>query len=265
MTEDVSRGPRRHLGPVVMVCPDRESIAARALDLVIDGLRLADRQRGEAHLALTGGSSAAALFAGLRSDPRAQRVDWSHVHVWQGDERFVPLSHPESNWAVAEREWLDHAPGSAVPAAHRHAIPVEAALAGGHDADWAAARYGERLEERLPRRAGLPAFDVWLLGVGGDGHILSAFPGGAALSSDRRLALGVPAPSHIEPHLPRVTLSPQLLPAAASVLVMVPGAAKADVVAACFQETHDPRRLPAQLALRSNAVWLLDPGSAARL
>jgi 6-phosphogluconolactonase len=144
---------------------------------------------------------------------------------------------------------------------------VEAAIAAGQDASWAAARYGEEMARRLPRRAGpgLPAFDVWLLGVGGDGHILSAFPGGRAIDESVELALGVPAPAHIEPHLPRVTLSPHLLRAAGSIVVMVPGAAKAEVVAECFTAPMDPRRLPAQLAMRPNAVWLLEPGSAARL
>lgn len=263
--------PQGGLGPVVLVCPDRETIAARAMDLVIGALRPAIASRGEAHLCLTGGSSAAALFELLRSDPRARRVDWAKVHVWQGDERFVPLAHPDSNWAGALRDWLAHpdvarvagVPG--VPAANRHPIPVEEALTTGRDPAWAATRYGEEMERLLPRRAGLPALDAWLLGVGGDGHILSAFPGSPALDQSERLAVGVPAPTHIEPHVARVTISPHLLWAAGSVVVMVPGEAKAEIVAECLASPADPRRLPAQLAARPNAVWLLEPGSAARL
>ena len=167
------------LGPVVIVCPVRDSIAARALDLVVDALRPAIARRGEAHLCLTGGSSAAALFARLGSDPRAGDVDWARVHVWQGDERCVPLAHPNSNWASALRDWLDR-PGRAavLAAANRHPVPVDEALATGRDPAWAAARYSEEMERLLPRRGGLVFFDAWLLGVGGDGHILSAFPGG---------------------------------------------------------------------------------------
>jgi 6-phosphogluconolactonase len=251
--------------PTLIICPDRETIAARALDLVVDGLLAGTRQRGTAHLALTGGSSAAALFERARVHARARQVDWSGVHVWQGDERFVPLSHPESNWAAALRDWLDHAGAPHVPATGRHPMPVDEAIAGGHDAAWAAARYSEEMARLLPRRAGLPAFDVWLLGVGGDGHILSAFPGGEAVSGHADWALGVPAPSHITPQLPRVTLPPHLLSAAGSIVVMVPGAAKAEIVARCFRESPDPRRLPAQAALRPNAVWLLEEASALAL
>jgi 6-phosphogluconolactonase len=259
--------------PVVIVCRDRDAIAARAMDLLIDALRPAILRRGEAHLCLTGGSSAAALFERLRSDPRARRVDWAAVHVWQGDERFVPRSHPDSNWAAALRDWLDPPAAAGVMAAARvpaenwHPIPVEAAMAAGHDESWAAARYGEELARRLPRRTslGLPAFDAWLLGVGSDGHIFSAFPGGRAIDETEALALGVPAPAHIEPHVSRVTLSPHLLQAAGSIVVMVPGAGKAEIVAECFTAPLDMRRLPAQAALRPNAVWLLEPGSAASL
>ena len=113
---------RREPGPpatgveTLIVCPDREVIAARALDLLVDGLRTAIARRGEAHLALTGGSSATALFEVLCGSERARRVDWSRVHVWQGDERFVPWSHPDSNWSAARRGWLDHPGGPADPA-----------------------------------------------------------------------------------------------------------------------------------------------------
>jgi 6-phosphogluconolactonase len=249
----------------VIFCDDQASIASRALDLAVDGLRSGIALRGEAHLALTGGSSAAALFALFRSDPRADRVDWTRVHVWQGDERFVPVDHTDSNWAAALRDWLDADPGSGVLGEHRHPIPVAEAIAGGHDAAWAAARYASEIERLLPRRDGTPAFDIMLLGVGSDGHILSTFPGTAPIGDSGRAAMAVAAPTHIEPHVDRVTVASHLLRAARQVLVMVPGSAKAGIIATCFGEVRDPQRWPAQLALRSNAVWLLEPESAANL
>ncbi len=250
----------------VIVNPTLAGIADRALDLLIEGLRAGVRDRGAAHLALTGGSSAAALFALLREDPRAGRVDWRHVHVWQGDERFVPLDDPDSNWAGALREWLGTGTAGPVPATQLHPIPVADAIAAGHDAAWAAARYSEELRRALPQRAGAPSFDVVLLGVGGDGHILSAFPGTPPLSEERVPALAVDAPTHIGPHVARVTLAPFLLRAAGSIIVMVPGAGKAAVIAECFlMPTFDPLQLPAQLAVRPNAVWLLEGDSAAAI
>jgi len=246
----------------VIVCADRSLIAVRALDLLVDGLRMAIRLRGQAHLALTGGSSAAALFEQLCSDARSDRVDWARVHVWQGDERFVPWTDPDSNWAAARRHWLEHADGPHIPTSQLHPIPVDQAIAEGRDAAWAAEQYAAELDRLLPGVDDTPALDVVLLGVGGDAHILSTFPGTAPITEDRRSVMPVAAPTHIEPHVARVTLTPRLLRAAGLIIVMVPGAAKAGVMTECFGAVRDPERWPAQLAIRPNAVWLLDADNA---
>ena len=103
-----------------------------------------------------------------------------------------------------------------------------------------------------------------LLGVGRDGHLLSVFPGSPAIGS-AELAMAIPAPTHIEPHVPRLTLNPAVIGAARQVLVVATGAAKASVLGEIFGPTRDPARWPAQLALRDNATWILDEASAAGL
>jgi 6-phosphogluconolactonase len=249
----------------IICCGDRADIAMRARDLLISQLSIAIARRGQAHLALTGGSSASALFALLRSDERSRRVDWHEVHVWQGDERFVSPGHEDANWAVARREWLEHGDGPRIPADRFHNVPVEEALAERHDEVWAAERYSADIERLVPKRNGIPAFDVILLGIGGDGHIMSTFPGTAPIGERERPAMAVAAPTHIEPHQPRVTLSPFLFEAAGLIVAMVPGAGKAEIIAEVLGPERDVQRWPAQLALRPNAVWLLEPDSAARL
>ena len=220
--------------------------------------------RGEAHVALTGGSSARGLYMELREPGRRAAIDWSRVHLWFGDDRFVPTSDPECNSGLAQRTLLSPG-GPAVPRDHVHPVPLDAAMAAGEDQDWAAAMYARQIVDVVPAADGVPAFDVVLLGMGSDAHILSVFPGSAALEPAAPLVLGVPAPTHIAPHLPRVTLTPVVLPAARNILVLVPGAAKAPVVAVVFGDEHDPSRWPAQLAIRANATWLLDAGSGAGL
>jgi len=256
---------RPAMSPTIIVGADDTVIAERAVDLLVDGLRTGIARRGEAHLALTGGSSATMLFGVLCASERSARVDWARVHVWQGDERFVPWSHPDSNWTQARSGWLDHPDGPRIPAEQLHPIPVDEAIAAGHDVAWAAQRYAEDIDRLLPRVDDVPALDVILLGVGNDGHILSTFPGSSPLHEHGRAAVPVPAPTHIGPPVERVTLAPHLLRVAGQVIVMVPGAGKADIIALCFGPRRDPDRLPAQLALRPNAVWLLEPGSAAGL
>ena len=103
-----------------------------------------------------------------------------------------------------------------------------------------------------------------LLGIGADGHLLSVFPGSAAFDSTE-LAMAIPAPTHIEPHVERVTLNPAVIGAARQVLVVAYGSDKAPVLAHIFGPERDPRRWPAQLARRAGATWILDEAAAANL
>ncbi len=105
-----------------------------------------------------------------------------------------------------------------------------------------------------------------ILGVGPDGHCLSVFPGSAASDADPRVTvLAVEAPTHIAPHLPRVTINPALLEVAGEVLVAAFGSGKASVMAELLGPVRDPRALPAQRARRAGATWILDRAAAAQL
>jgi 6-phosphogluconolactonase len=98
--------------------------------------------------------------------------------------------------------------------------------------------------------------------MGPDGHLLSVFPGSAALTQGAPTVLAVPAPTHIGPALPRVTLRPSVVAAARAVLLIVGGAPKAPVVADVLEGDPTVERYPARLARIDTATWLLDPGSA---
>jgi 6-phosphogluconolactonase len=251
----------------VLVLPDASAIAEAAADRVCGWASEATRERGVAHVALTGGSSAIGLYRALRAPERERALAWGHVHLWWGDERFVPLDHPESNAGIAFELLLGQGENDAVAEAIVLPIPagqVHPILPGDEtDPAQAARAYAEALASTIGRRVdSVPIFDLILLGMGPDAHVLSVFPGSPALADDAPLAMAVPAPAHIGPHLPRITLSPRLLDVADHVLLMVAGAAKADAVASVFWGVRDPSRWPAQLALRPNATWLLDVESA---
>lgn len=243
--------------PRMLIAIGPDALAATAADLLIGWGAEAIGQHGEAHVALTGGSSARGLYQQLRQPARTDALDWGRVHLWFGDDRLVPLDHPDSNAGLAQRELPTRAT--------LHPIPMEDAIAAGTGPEGAAAAYAAQLASGLPARGGVRAFDVLLLGVGPDGHILSVFPGSAALDAPRSLAMAIAAPEHIGPHLPRVTIDPGYVASATHVLLTVAGAAKAAVLAEIFGGVRDPRRWPAQLALGGNATWLLDPESAALL
>jgi 6-phosphogluconolactonase len=258
----VQAGQEAH--PTVLIADGPEATSRLAADLLVAWLAGAIGERGVAHVALTGGSSAKGLYAALREPSRSLALDWGRVHAWIGDDRFVPLVHPDSNGGLALRELAADGTGI-LPAANLHLVPVEDAMHAGTGPDGAAAAYADEILGLVPSSSGVPVLDVVLLGVGGDGHLLSVFPGSPALGPDAPLLMGIPAPSHIQPHLPRVSFSPGILRLAGHVMPVAAGYAKAGIVGRVFGRERDPSRWPAQLALTPNATWVLDPAAAVGL
>jgi 6-phosphogluconolactonase len=272
--------------PTVVRLADPEACALAAAERIIEILDVAIDERGEAHWATTGGSTPAAIYRHLALGPLRDDIDWRKVRLWWTDERFVPIDHPLSNAKIAMDFLIDaaafagesgtgesgidvktgRAPGVPIDREDVHPFPVAEALGHGRDPDWCAARYVEELRADGPDGGvdGLPAFDLMLLGVGPDGHILSVFPGSPAFDTDA-WAVGIPAPTHVEPHVRRVTLSPALVPAARDLVVVSHGASKAEILADVLTSPIEPRRLPAQLARRAGATWFVDAAAAARL
>ncbi|HEY8198641.1 MAG TPA: 6-phosphogluconolactonase [Candidatus Limnocylindrales bacterium] len=249
----------------LVVVSDAGAVAEAAADRVVAVLGGAIEMRGVAHLALTGGSSAAALYEALLDPIRRSAVDWPRVEAWWGDDRLVDRSDPHSN-VLAAQPILEPEHGLGLDPRRVHPFPIDVAAAGGHEAAWVAETYAARLRERLPSDlAGDPILDLVLLGMGGDGHMLSVFPGSPALEPGTPIVMAVPAPTHIEPHLARVTINPRLVAAARAVLVMCSGAAKADRLAEVLEGPIDPRLLPAQVACGANATWIVDRAAASGL
>ena len=231
-------------GAQVVVLRDEDAVSRETSARTVAVLKAALEQRGTAHLALTGGSSAVALYRVMARQPYRDAIPWGDVHFWWGDDRFVPRDHPESNAGMTYSILFEAAahtgesgtgaygvdvdagilPGLVIDVDKVHPIETEEAIARGLGPDWAAAAYKNDIQQLVPAGPdGLPIFDVILLGIGGDGHTLSIFPDSPGLADDAPLVMGVPAPTHIEPKLPRVTLAPRVLPAAGAVFVMSAG------------------------------------------
>jgi 6-phosphogluconolactonase len=253
-------GPER-----ILVAPDAATAATMAADLIATTLIAAVAARGRADWATTGGSAAPAVYRALIDGPLRDDVPWSKVHVWWGDDRFVPRDHPLSNVGPLDDILLDPDHGIVIPVENLHPFRTGESIGAGWDAAWAAAALANELAAaELPVVDGWPMLDLIVLGIGGDGHLLSVFPGSAAFDS-AAWALAIPAPTHIEPHVERVTLNPALLGVARDVLVVASGAGKAAILAEIFGPERDPRRWPAQLARREGATWILDEAAAAQL
>ena len=267
--------------PVLRVLPDPDAVAEAAAIEIAEGLRAAIAERGIAHWSTTGGSAAPPIYRHLGTSPLRERVDWSKVHVWWGDDRFVPADHPESNVMPLEQILLvtggdeaasgtqnadayGHGFGVVLHADQLHPTPVSAAIAHATGTEGAAAAYAAEIRTHVPRGAdGVPVFDVYLLGVGPDGHLLSVFPD-SAVWDRTEMVVGVQAPTHVEPHLPRVTMHPRVIAAARRVLLVTTGASKAGKLAHAWTG-DDVRELPIRAARIPNATWIIDEAAAAEL
>jgi 6-phosphogluconolactonase len=174
---------------------------AQALAFVAMAEREALAARGEFHIVLAGGGTPRTVYEALARE----RHDWPRWQVWFGDERCLPPEHPERNSAMARAALLDRVPVAAV-----HAIPAELG------ARAAARAYAVDL-------AGVPAFDLVLLGLGEDGHTASLFPGYYAGPEEADAVAVFAAP---KPPPERVSLSARRLSRARRVLFLVSGAGK---------------------------------------
>jgi 6-phosphogluconolactonase len=271
--------------PEIVVLSDPDTVAVEGASRIAAALTNAVRARERVDWATTGGSAPSGIYRLLALPPLRDEIPWDGVHLWWGDDRYVPADHPLSNILPAEQillnatalagvsgtggEPLDvrlgQAAGAPIPTPQVHPFRMADAIGEARGPAWAAARYEAELRDSsIGVQDGWPVFDLVLLGVGPDGHVLSVFPGSAAFDSTAWV-LPIPAPTEVEPHVSRATLNPAILDVARDVLVVVTGESKAEVLGTIFGDERDPRRWPAQLVRRAGATWLLDEAAAASL
>ena len=212
------------------------------------------QQNGRFVCVLSGGSTPKALYA-LLAKSYAGRLPWPQIHLFWGDERFVPPTDSESNYHMAFTELLSKVP---VPQQNIHRVHTETG-----SPEEAANRYEQEIRSTFPGQA-LPAFDYLLLGLGENGHTASLFPHSAALKITNRLVVA----SYIEElKANRITMTVPLLNNARRIIFLVSGEKKATVLRDVREGTSKPDDLPSQLIRAGNGslCWLLDRPAASLL
>ncbi|WP_297082023.1 6-phosphogluconolactonase [uncultured Demequina sp.] len=223
-----------------------QATAARLLLRIGDVL--AHRERAD--VVLTGGTVGTATLAEAARSPLASGVDWTSVHLWWGDERFVAIGDPDRNEGQAQEALLSSLP---LPEENIHRMGAHGPFATAEDA---AGSYDAEIAA-----AGTPAWDVLLLGLGPDGHVASLFPGHPGFGDAGASALAV----HDSPKPPptRVSLSLAQINRAREVWLLAAGEAKANVAARCI---HGDASLPgAAVHGTERTLWLLDAAAATRI
>jgi len=220
-----------------------DALAQRAAEWLTERATAA---AGRFAVALSGGSTPRRLYELLAAAPFRDRLPWPRIHLFWGDERFVPPDHPDSNFRMADDAMIKHVP---IPPANVHAIPTD-----GTPAD-AARRYEQTLQAFYGSAALAPGrslFDVTLLGLGPEGHTASLFPGTAAL--DER-STWVTSVIGAKPEA-RITLTYPALESSRAVAFLVAGAEKHDILG---RVREGETALPAgRLRPQGELWWLTD-------
>jgi 6-phosphogluconolactonase len=245
---------------IITVSADFESWVTGVTDLITELATTAIAERGSFRFAFSGGNTPRPVYERLASARYSDRIDWSRVHVFFGDERCVPPDDPRSNYHMARTTLCDHVP---IPAAHVHRIRGE------DPPERAAEEYAEELGRTFgddARRGGLPpdGFDLVLLGMGENGHTASIFPGLAAVTESVHWVMA----QYVEvAGTWRVTLTPVILNAAHHVAFLVAGADKAEMLSKVLEGPYQPVVLPAQIIKPTHGElhWLVDAAAAAQL
>ncbi|MGH6654142.1 MAG: 6-phosphogluconolactonase [Actinocrinis sp.] len=232
-----------------------QAVAARLVTKLADVLAAKD----QAHLVLTGGTIGIGSLAAVAGLPARVAVDWKRVHLWWGDERFLPEGDPDRNETQARSALLDKLD---LDPALVHAMPSTDGP-DGNDAEAAAERYTAELARYAADDSDVPAFDVELFGMGPDGHVASLFPEHPGVYEEDAAVIAV----HNSPKPPpdRLSFTFRTIRSAREVWVVAAGAEKA--AAAHMALSGGGRvQVPAAGALgHARTLWLLDRAAAGRL
>lgn len=240
------------LHPRVEVYDNADALFRAASEKIAAMLEAALRERGTASFVLTGGNTPKPFYELLADSPYHERLDWSHIQFFWGDERCVPPDSPESNYGVAWKALISKLP---VASENVHRIPGEM-----DDPEKAALQYEAEIRRIIPDSSP-PSFDVVLLGMGEDGHTASLFPG--THWNEERWVVANHATGRLTAN--RVTMTPRLLNAARNVLFLISGAAKAKALAGVLEDPASDYPAKRIQPPSGNLTWMVDKEAASLL
>lgn len=216
----------------------------RAVDFLAQRLRSRAKDQPY-HMFLSGGSTPKAIYRGLAE----AGLDWEQVHLWWGDERYVPHDHSDSNYRMVKEALLDRVE---IPAHQLHPWPILA------HPELSAETYDREFRSVFER--GGQTLNLQLLGMGDDGHTASLFPSSPALEETQAMAVANFVSSAQEKT--RLTLTFPALALSQEIVFLIKGENKAGPL----QEVLEQGRHPAsRVRGRESTVFFLDQAAAAKL
>jgi 6-phosphogluconolactonase len=240
--------------PKVLVFESPEELASAAAERFVECANESHSRHDKFCVALAGGNTPRQVYELLATEPFKNRLDWSKVHLFFGDERAVPPDHPDSNYAMVNDTLISRV---SIPASNAHRIPGEG------DANENAIQYQDHLKSFFAGQS-WPRFDLVLLGMGEDGHTASLFPNSEALNEKSRWVV---ATRNEQLGQDRITLTIPVFNHAKRVIFLVVGKKKAQRLQEVLHLQSGSEQLPAQAIRPTNGTleWLVDAEAAALL
>ena len=235
---------------VIDISADANELSNRAAEWIVEYINIRLQEADRFTIALSGGSTPKKLFQLLALTNAV--VDWSRVHFFWGDERYVPFDDERNNAKMATDTLLNHIP---VTKENIHIMrtdidPVQSA------------REYENILRQYFKDAN--TFDLVMLGLGDDAHTLSLFPGHPIIHEKNKWVDSL----YLEQQdMYRITLTAAVVNRANKIMFLVSGASKAIPVKKVLYGEHDPMLYPAQIIQPFNGqcYWFLDTAAASEI
>jgi len=219
---------------------DAESLAKGAAEEFVTRLAQLLEELPEVHVQVTGGTIGIATLAAIADREDAHLLDWSRVHVWWGDERFVETDSPDRNSVQAHNAMLKK-----LPKTNLHPFPASDE---GMTLDEAANFFSAEVASLKPK------FSIAFVGVGPDGHICSLFPGKPEVEPGVLVIAEHDSP---KPPPQRLSFSYEAMNSVDEIWFVIAGADKQDAVSVAFGD--NPKQLPVgRVQGKSKTVWFVD-------
>ena len=228
-------------------------LSTKAADWITEYINEVLQQRERFTIALSGGSTPKNLYRLLASEPYISRIDWSKIHCFWGDERYVPFDDDKNNAKMAFENLLNHVP---VLPEHIHIMRTDI------EPDAPARTYEKILHNYFDNTEN--SFDLVLLGLGDDAHTLSLFPGQPIIHEKKKW---VDSFYLAKQNMHRITMTAPIVNKSARIVFLVTGADKAEPLYRILYGQHEPELYPAQLIQPYNGktYWFVDRAAAAEL
>jgi 6-phosphogluconolactonase len=237
---------------------DPEAFNISASDWIVDEIAKVLSQKDKCTIALSGGNTPRAIYKLLSASPRKDKIDWSRMHVFWGDERAVPFEDPRNNAKMAFDTLLGRVniPPSQIHVMRTDIAPEQSA----HEYEKILKTY---FENGTPEEPPI-TFDLVLLGMGDDGHTLSLFPGMTEIFEDESWTMTIYLPSQ---NMFRITLTRVVVNLSSRIAFFAIGAGKAKALMEVLQGSFHPEAYPSQLIqpVYGELHWFVDEAAASQL